>query len=161
MRGAIYVFRAPSEWEVIELTEPPLLERLQQLVGGYLEAVPQWCLFRPLANTVVGDPTRPFVSCVAYCNEHGKLNGDVTNTRATIEWDFGLRQLRDRYNNPVFPSGLVDPRSGGPSDYLVGTVVVVIGDTEFMEHHVADPEEWGEGPEYWWQYGEFIPMEDA
>lgn len=161
MRGAIYVFHAPSSWEVIELTEPPLLERLQQLVGGYIESVPEWHLFRPLANTIVGDPTRPFCSCVAYCDENGKLNGHLHNSRATIEWDFGLRQLRDRYNNPVFPSGLIDPRTGGPSDHLVGTVVVVIGDEAFMKEHVVGPDDEDEMGDEWWPYGDFIPMQEA
>ena len=158
MRGMIYVLVPQAAWWRAELTEPPSLARLQELVGGYIEAVPHWTLFKPLAD-IPGEKARGrAVSCVAYCDEEGKLNGKLPNTRATIEWDLGLRQLMDERGQQVMPDGLCDPRSGAPSDYLVGQVVVVIGDEDFMFAHVAEPPEEGEerDPE-WWPYGEFIP----
>ena len=156
----MYVFHPPGSWEFTELAEPPDLATLQSLVGGYIEAVPSWTLMKPL-DKLTGRPDRPIVSCVGYCDEEGKLRGGKpVNTRATIEWDFGLRQLKDHRGQQVLPHGLSDPKTGRATDYLVGDIVVLIGDEEFMFAHVADPPEEGEerDPE-WWPYGEFIPWE--
>jgi hypothetical protein len=56
-----------------EADEQPALQDLQDMVGGYIEAVPLWerHLDRP---------------CVVWCNEEGKLDGLPGNERATAMW---------------------------------------------------------------------------
>jgi Domain of unknown function (DUF3846) len=82
------------------LLGPPALEELRKIVGGHIELV-------PFFNTFDGAP------CVAFCNEHGKLDGLPANPTAQSYW---LRALNNR-----------DPR-----DYLVGNIAVVTGDTQLM-----------------------------
>ena len=53
--------------------ERPQVPELQALVGGYIEAVPQWVDY-------IGTP------CVVYCNEEGKLDELPVNIRATALW---------------------------------------------------------------------------
>jgi Domain of unknown function (DUF3846) len=53
-------------------TQPPLQE-LQDIVDGYIEAVPHW-------DDYMGKP------CVVYCNEEGKLRDLPVNKRATDLW---------------------------------------------------------------------------
>jgi hypothetical protein len=50
--------------------------------------------------------------CVVFCNEEGKMNGLPVNTVATEMWKRASK-------NPV-------------DDYLVGDIVMVTGDAEFM-----------------------------
>jgi hypothetical protein len=49
--------------------------------------------------------------CVAFCNEEGKLRDLPVNKEATMLW-------RQQFNNP---------------DILVGNILIVTGDEEFME----------------------------
>lgn len=56
-----------------DITAPPSLETLQEIVGGYIEAVPYF-------NSYGGEP------CVAFCNEEGKLDGLPVNEVATAAW---------------------------------------------------------------------------
>ncbi len=51
----------------------PSLCRLQRIVGGYIERVPEW-------DSHTGIP------CSVYCNEEGKLHGLPMNPRATGFW---------------------------------------------------------------------------
>jgi hypothetical protein len=51
----------------------PALQELQDIVDGYIEAVPHW-------DSHMGAP------CVVYCNEEGKLRGLPLNKRATALW---------------------------------------------------------------------------
>jgi hypothetical protein len=53
--------------------EQPALQDLQDIVGGYIEAVPHWD--RHLLDT-----------CVVWCNEEGKLHELPVNQRATAMW---------------------------------------------------------------------------
>jgi hypothetical protein len=52
------------------------------------------------------------VACFAFCNEEGKLNSLPLNERATAIWQSQFRT----------------------SDVLVGPVVIVFGDQEFMDN---------------------------
>lgn len=52
--------------------------------------------------------------CVAYCDEEGKMKGKPVNARATLDWAGA---------SPVNSLG----------DVLVGNVVVLMGDKEFMD----------------------------
>lgn len=98
--------------EVHELDAPAKLELLQGAVGGHIEAVPGW-------NTVEHDGlTR---ECVAFCNEEGKLMSLPLNVQATFLWHRALP-----------PPGLMKP-DGSTADVLVGTIIVLYGDAEFMD----------------------------
>jgi len=91
-------------------TGSPSLEWLQKAVGGYIETVPFW-------NTYDDDGTTR--GCVAYCNEEGKLDGLPANRLANQKWDEALKR---RF-----------PDAGQRLDYLVGTIVVLVGDRRFRE----------------------------
>lgn len=80
----------------------PTLEDLQSRVGGYIEAVPGFSRFFDYDG-----PT----PCVAFCDEEGKIKGLPVNPFATEFW---------RADRP------------GGGDVLVGMVVIVTGDDEFM-----------------------------
>ena len=90
------------------LSAPPALKVLQDAVGGYIEAVPGFnCLERG----------GKVIRCVAYCNEEGKLHGLAPNHAATRLWDRAL------------PAGL----RPSLADVLVGPIVILFGDRDFME----------------------------
>lgn len=104
------------------LNEPPTLQLMRDAVGGDLELVPGF-------DAIGADHRR----CVAFCNEHGKLDyrhqPDAPpyqlpfNLVATLLWERALQargtgQLRDAHGDWV--------------DWLVGPVLVLYGDDEFM-----------------------------
>ena len=90
---------------------------LHHVVGGYVQNLMHWESF------VDDDIGR--VKCVAYCNEHSKIDGLPRNEVATLAW----REALQRKRSEVFygKNQYRDDR-----DYLAGTVVVVIGDAWFM-----------------------------
>lgn len=154
MRGRAYIYEPPAKVYSIDFTDSMPLERLQKLVGGWIEAVPYWNLYRP--SDASAD-----ASCVAYCNENGKLGDFFVNNLATLDWDKAIRRIEGPDGKKLFPRGLIGP-DGRASDYLVGNIVVVVGDREWMKDHVvgADDEDDYEGTE-WWSYGDFIPMKST
>lgn len=81
---------------VEKLERPPKLEKLQQIVGGYIEHVPFWTTYN----------NHP---CIAFCNEYGKLNGMPLNQVATSLWLSAIQQ-------PNYPDHLV-----GQIALIVGT----------------------------------------
>ena len=110
MRGSLLIFTPGEDKPVIEeLSAPPRGDRLHEIVDGYLELVPMFNSIK-----VNGEWRR----CVAFCNEHGKLNALPFNTHATAFWLEAI--MRDRGDAPVI------------GDYLVGPVAVVMGDDDFM-----------------------------
>jgi hypothetical protein len=56
-----------------ETDKQPGLQELQDIVDGYIEAVPHW-------DDYMGKP------CVVYCNEDGKARELPVNMRATLLW---------------------------------------------------------------------------
>ena len=64
-------------------------------------------------ETVPGLETYKDQPCKAFCNEEGKLNGLPFNHTATQAWDTATNDAYD--------------------DILVGNVVIVTGDPEFLE----------------------------
>jgi hypothetical protein len=112
MRGRVTIIppgMTPIEHR--EITNAPKLGELQTLVGGFIELVPFW-------NTIADNGSR--VPCFAFCNEDGKNLGLPRNRRADDLWieSIAVDHRRDRT-----PTG----------DYLVGTVVVISGDKEFLD----------------------------
>jgi hypothetical protein len=113
MRGTAVILRPGEPPEFVDLDPPPadldFVRKLNEWVGGYIEIVPYWQSF------IVDRVTH---RCVVYCNEDGKRLGLPVNDPANWLWDAALR--RDNAP-PLIP------------DALVGTVVVLYGDDEFME----------------------------
>lgn len=89
--------------------KPPALKELQAAVGGYIEQVPGFTKII-LDNEELG--------CAVFCNEHGKLKGLPPNELATHHWRVSLLK------RGVYPEQM--------NDVLVGDVLVVYGDKEFM-----------------------------
>jgi hypothetical protein len=111
MRGSLFVFTPGDDKPAIEeLDAPPRGDRLHELVDGYFELVPHFDAIK-----VNGEWRR----CVAFCNEHGKLNGLAFNVSATAFWLEAIARNR-RGDHPLI------------ADYLVGPVVVVMGDDDLM-----------------------------
>lgn len=84
------------------------LPQLQDAVGGYLEVVPYLKLFDH------GGATH---SCVAFCDEEGKLKGKPVNRQASDIWDRQLAEKGVRRN----------------IDVLVGDIAFVFGDPALMK----------------------------
>lgn len=104
MKGQLHITRpGTEEVEFRDVTVPPTLKELQELVGGYIEEVPG------LDKILTADGIVP---CVAYCDEEGKYKDYGVNGYATARWAAAL--------------GFT------PRDVLVGTVVIIVGDTSFM-----------------------------
>jgi len=126
MNGTALIYRAGPDLpapETFTFIAAPSLDFLQKAVGGYIERV-------PLFNRILID--RKVTYCVVYCNEESKLKRQPVNRNATRLWDYALRHLSHPDGTPQFPTGLLKP-SGEVSDMLVGDIVVLYGDDEFME----------------------------
>lgn len=109
MRGTLLIY-SPDDALVVREVGEPKLELLKEAIGGgYLEVVPHW-------TSIEHGGKRH--RCVAFCDEDGKRLPQPVNRMATFAWDAALRR---------------DCGCGCAPDYLVGNVVVVFGDREFME----------------------------
>jgi hypothetical protein len=110
MNGKMYVFTPGDDQpKMIEIVGPPTLDWLKRhLDGGYLESVPGFDWF-------VEPGTEVSVRCVAFCDEDGKGKGLPLNVEATTHWFESMGT--NLYH----------------LDYLVGPVLVVVGDDEFMD----------------------------
>jgi Domain of unknown function (DUF3846) len=97
------------------------LQQLQEAVGGYIELVPGFTSIDVNGETV---------ACLAFCNEHGKINNLPVNYRATKLWDQALRRDSGR--------GLSLP-AGGIADYLVGSIVIVHGEEMQLMEDEGEP----------------------
>jgi hypothetical protein len=86
-------------------------QAFRQAVGGHLETVPYFTRI-----TYKGR----LHSCVAFCNEEGKLEGLPVNRPATALW---LKQL---------PPGSEMAPFSVAGDVLVGDVAIVFGDARLM-----------------------------
>lgn len=103
MRGTILAVNTDGTMSTRVVSDPGVLIHLRAIVGGHIEIVPGW-------DHILLDGVRR--SCVAFCNEEGKLLDLPINHRATDMW-YGCL--------------------GGPvADYLCGNIAVVWGDAEFM-----------------------------
>lgn len=106
MKGQVHIIPPEggvSDIEQHEFDAPPTLSVLQEYVGGYIEMVPL------LKHFTTKDGLKP---CVAYCNEDGRHLGLPENKTANSMWADSDPMLQ------AYP--------------LVGTVVVLTGDDDFM-----------------------------
>lgn len=105
MKGTGLIFRPDTQKpEVVNFDEPVDIDYLQGIVGGYIELVPYFKYI--LHDGVVTD-------CIVFCNEHGKDKKLPFNIEATARW--------------------INVRPREFNDRLVGNVIAVFGDDEFME----------------------------
>jgi hypothetical protein len=138
MKGTALIFRPGNPMpEVTELDATPKLEFMKAAVGGWIEAISAFGTFDPgdltrEAQAVIpGMKPGEILPCAAFCNEEGKLQGQLANTEPTRLWDRALRRVVED-GKRQFPNGLFRP-DGTLTDYLVGPVLVLIGDDDFME----------------------------
>jgi Domain of unknown function (DUF3846) len=130
MPGTVYIFHPWSDAvETHILEEAPKLDYLKGAVGGYIQAVPYFSTYLP--------PDGGLLDCIVFCNEDGKRLDLPVNLEATRLWDRALRRVK-RGGRYLYPTGIFDPQSGDPSDVLVGSVIVLTGDTAFMRSLVDD-----------------------
>jgi hypothetical protein len=102
------------EPETTMLDQPPDLTVVRDIVGGDAELV-------PFFETIVCEEAT--YNCRALCNEHGKQEGLPFNDVATALWDQAMKRANI--------DGLM-MWNGQMMDYLVGNVVVIIGDSELL-----------------------------
>ena len=109
MKGTMVIIPVTGPEQRIELTEPPETGAIHNAVGGFFESVPYF--------TEYGTPDGT-VHCVAFCNEEGKIKNLAYNDRANKLW---TRLMVLKQGRAPYP------------DFLVGPVVILYGDDEFME----------------------------
>ena len=115
MIGWVEIFDANDQTNsrIYRATRRVTLKRAHWIVGGYIEAVPQW------TTNLHNDGT--LYDAVAICNEDGKGLGLPINRLATARWAQAI---------PMPLSDLIQ------RDVLVGTVGLLFGDLEFMDDWV-------------------------
>lgn len=116
MKGTMLIYRPGEEVaEIKPLDHTPDFIELHNMVGGEIEVV-------PLFGTIkYGDKIE---DCVAFCAEFGKIESFPVNRMATMEWERALARRGDGHT--LFHA------DGSMKDFLVGNIVVVFGDAEFM-----------------------------
>jgi hypothetical protein len=116
MQGTIVQIKIDGTRWVTEVTGKPKLEDLKAAIGGgFLELVPFFDTYEH------GDK---IVKCIAYCDEHGKMNKLPINKEATILWE---RALSRTGRSLLSPEGQI-------LDILVGPICIVFGDADFMRN---------------------------
>lgn len=116
MKGTMLIYDVDATKPRRVEIEKPTLDALQKAVGGKIETVPYF------DHIKIDGQKR---ECVAFCNEEGKLDQLPINKQATLIWEqvvsnVGMK-LRDRHGNFL--------------DVLVGPIVVLYGDDEFMRRY--------------------------
>lgn len=104
MKGTILTIPPSGNFTMTDVDTANIYQLLSKAVAGSIEQVP---LFTSIN---LGNGEKP---CVAFCNEEGKLQNLPLNEWATFLWS---QAVNGKHLN----------------DALVGTVVVVWGDREFM-----------------------------
>jgi hypothetical protein len=112
MMGYIELFRADDQTNsrLYRATHPLTLQRAHRLVGGYIEVVPHWV-------TNLHNDGHLYDAC-AVCNEDGKGLQLPVNRLATARWAQAIGMpIHDLVKR----------------DVLVGNIVLIFGDRQFME----------------------------
>jgi hypothetical protein len=112
--------------DIKRLDGPPSYRTLHDVVDDGLERV-------GFFNSIVinGEPC----ACVAFCGEHGKQRELPVNSAATIQWSAAVnREIAHLDARALLrPQPVFSVRHGQWLDYLAGTVVVLVGDKDFMQ----------------------------
>jgi hypothetical protein len=82
MKGKYTIIATTGVISEAELNEPPSLATLRAGVGGFIEVVPMFDLYKD-------------EHCVCFCNEEGKLMGLPINISATELWH------KQRHPHPI------------------------------------------------------------
>ena len=125
MKGKMLIYRAagsladPPEIRAIHAVDDwsnaeANMDALRRIVEDDLEVV-------PLFDTIMSNDRA--MPCVAFCGEHSKFNRHPPNRRATLLWRSAIAAHDD------MPPQM---REYVARDVLVGTVVILTGDPEFM-----------------------------
>lgn len=115
MKGTMLILRPGEEAPEAIIYERRLeLDDLRAGVGGYIEIVPYF-------NTI--GYAGVVMDCIAFCNEYGKIENMRLNAQATMAWDMALKRVGRSLLRTT----------GQPADYLVGNIIIIFGDKEFME----------------------------
>jgi hypothetical protein len=110
MRGTLLKISPHGRLTAQDIDGPPTLEMLKDGIGGgYIAPVPYF-------TSIMHEGE--LRECRAFCDEDGKRKQLAMNVEATKLWDIAMRAAT---------------RCGCSPDFLVGQVVVVMGDSEFME----------------------------
>src|SRR5262245_51999273 len=117
MNGSMLIITPDDQRpRLVECTAPVTVEMVHELVGGHFELVPYFMSIAPIPSLGITEPHR----CVALGHGDGKRPGSELprNRFADLLW-FGAWRRANPGTSPV-------------PDYLVGTIVVIFGDREFM-----------------------------
>ncbi len=112
MRGKMIVVNVDGTIIKQNLSSVPPLKVLNEKIGGFLESIPYF-------NKVYDEGE--IHNCVAFCNQHGKINGEPSNSTATLMWFKSFTEITKQ------PAEALD-------DYIAGNVVILYGDDEFMNN---------------------------
>lgn len=105
MHGWMLTIQTHGKQTLKEFRKPPSLAEIKaELEGGFLELIPYFTEF-----TVKGTQA----ACIAYCDEEGKIKRLPRNPVAQTLWEKACRRTITE-------------------DLLVGPVVILWGDIEFM-----------------------------
>lgn len=98
-----------------------MLEKMKAAIGGgYIEKIPGF-------DTIIVDKVKH--KCVALCDEDGKRKEMPINPVATELWDDALKRRGHPGLAPLLPGMAL---AFGLADFLVGPVVVLYGDAQFL-----------------------------
>lgn len=103
MKGLLICIQTDGALSAAPITAPPHFTTLRTIVQGSIEVVPYFDIYK-------GE------RCVAFCNEHGKLEGLPLNAFAQEHW----RRAQDHNDVDI-------------GDVLVGNIAIVTGDDELIE----------------------------
>ena len=113
MQGTLHIIPPGSNTphRIVKLTRAVTLDELQEAVGGFAERIPNF-------DSIFQDGRVQL--CIAFCDEDGKQKNRSENQWANTLW---MQAIVRR-----FGQGKAEP-----GDVLVGSVVLLTGDTEFLE----------------------------
>jgi len=109
MKGTLYIYRTTRmQPEIKEYSSQLPENEINSLIGcENFEVISRFSRYRPSRS-------QNYLPCFAFCDEDGKRKNLLFNSMATALWEIATRN-----NFPV--------------ESLLGTVVIVTGDKEFMD----------------------------
>lgn len=119
LKGKMYILPPEAEngvWTETILEEPPTLEKMQGIIGGYVEMVYSVRIGKAKGIGFLNIPDLGKFAFQMYVDEEGKLKKLPRNNVATNFYHNLYHLHQKRKLNAM------------PLDYLVGTAVILIGD---------------------------------